>query len=267
MTPVRLMLSKNVSSCLVRSIRARSVFAAVARAASSQERERQAFLQNSHTCSRVCSCALHQYTKADNNLMTFLDGEIKFEKEGAEAVPSLKHFQSSVNGTLVSLEREHNGERIIVSFDLNQNVNQDEGFASDDEDDSHEESEGKIISYPAFTVEVIKDSNQTLKFQCECNFDVGESQEGENEEGDATELFQFINVTVMDRPDADQHTSVYSAETENMDSDLYSYLSSMLSERGIDNKFLRSLLQFSTTLEHHHYITFLEKLRSFVKEK
>jgi len=49
--------------------------------------------------------------------------------------------------------------------------------------------------------------------------------------------------------------------------ELYSHLSSMLSERGIDNQFARSLLEFSTVLEHHHYIAFLEKMRSFVKQK
>lgn len=59
--PVRLMLSKNVSSCLVRNMCARSVFAAATRTVSSQEQT--TVVQNSHTCSRVCSCALHQYTK------------------------------------------------------------------------------------------------------------------------------------------------------------------------------------------------------------
>lgn len=58
--------------------------------------------------------------------------------------------------------------------------------------------------------------NQTLKFQCEFNYNAGGTPEGEGEEDADSEVFQFTNVMVLDSPDADTHTSIYSAETENM---------------------------------------------------
>lgn len=58
---------------------------------------------------------------------------------------SLNIWQPNIEGTHVKLEREHNGERIVLSFDLNENLNQDEGDA--DEEMYDEEvvmAEGKV---------------------------------------------------------------------------------------------------------------------------
>jgi len=44
-------------------------------------------------------------------------------------------------------------------------------------------------------------------------------------------------------------------------------LLNMLAERGVDSGFAQWLLEYSTTLEHQHYIKFLEDLQGFIKQQ
>jgi len=201
--------------------------------------------------------------------MTFLKQEIQHEKEASSKVPPSMLFEAKVDGTHVRLERELNGEKIVLSFDLNENINQDEGGADVDAADSDEEEAfmGKIMSYPSFTVEITKKSGHTLKFYCEFNTDLGEdlmSDDGEAEKA-APEMVHIVNVSVMDTPGKDKEKTIYCAETENMDSNLYVMLLNMLAERGVDNDFCQWLLDYSTALEQQHYVKFLEDLHGFVK--
>ncbi|XP_068679524.1 complement component 1 Q subcomponent-binding protein, mitochondrial-like isoform X2 [Montipora foliosa] len=258
----RLLPSRNMSSNLVGSCRSRSVFAATTRGASQNPG-----LVISCACSKVCACEMHKYTQADSELMSFLKQEIQHEKDASSTVPSSMLFKPKVEGTHVKLEREHNGERIVLSFDLNENINQDEGGEDVDHDDD-EAFIGKIVSYPLFTVEITKKTGHTLKFYCEFNTDLNEDliSDGEGEvDRAAPEMIHIINVSVMDTPGRDKEKTVYSAETENMDSNLYVMLLNMLAERGVDNECCQWLLDFSTTLEQQQYIKFLEDLQNFVK--
>lgn len=47
---------------------------------------------------------------------------------------------------------------------------------------------------------------------------------------------------------------------------LYTMLINMLAERGVDSGFAQQLLDYSTALEHHYYIKFLENLENFIKQ-
>lgn len=48
---------------------------------------------------------------------------------------------------------------------------------------------------------------------------------------------------------------------------LYDHLMDFLADRGVDNTFADELVELSTALEHQEYITFLEDLKSFVKNQ
>ncbi|XP_031550461.1 complement component 1 Q subcomponent-binding protein, mitochondrial-like [Actinia tenebrosa] len=225
------------------------------------------FLQTACACSKICACGAHKLTQGDSDLLGFLNDEIKFEKESAKDVPKANLFKANIDGTSVSLEREFNGERIVVNFDLNQNVNEDEAYVSENESDNEKDEAqvaGDIVSYPYFNVDIIKSTGQTLQFACEYNQGVLPKAEGaENEE---EELFQIVNVTVLKSSEEAETKSLYAAETENFDPNLYTMLLNMLSERGVDDPFAHWLLEYSTALEHQHYIKFLQDLHGFIKQ-
>ncbi len=48
---------------------------------------------------------------------------------------------------------------------------------------------------------------------------------------------------------------------------MYDMMLGMLEERGIDEKFVNSLVEFSTTYEHNKYVGFLEQLKEFAERK
>lgn len=45
---------------------------------------------------------------------------------------------------------------------------------------------------------------------------------------------------------------------------LYDHFMDMLDDRGINDDFIKELVEFSTAFDHTHYVKFLEGLKSFV---
>ncbi|XP_058955301.2 complement component 1 Q subcomponent-binding protein, mitochondrial-like [Pocillopora verrucosa] len=250
----RLLAGRNVANSPVVSCRSRSIFAATTRGASQKPR----ILPVSCACSQVCVCQMHKHTQADSEIIKFLKGEIQSERDAAPKVPMSELFKAALDGTHVKLEREHNAERIVVSFDINENTNHDEASFNDSDDEG--EVAGKIVSYPLFTVEIVKKAGKTLQFYCEFNTQL---EEEHSEEDEGPDLFYIVNVAVVDG--TSKGKTSYCAETENMDGDLYGMLLKMLAERGIDNHFAAWLRDYSTAMEQQHYIKFLEDLQGFVK--
>jgi len=193
--------------------------------------------------------------------VTFLDKEIEYEKDTIQDLPKIKDFKLKIDGGQVTLIRKHNGERIVVSFDINENVNIDEAPTEEDIDD--EGAISNIVSYPSFQVQIIKDSGRTLQLSCMFNTSLEEQIE-DDDEGDMENVFRFDSVSVLPTPDAmEDGEPIYEAETENMDTDLYKMLVNTLYERGLNNDFANSLLEISTMVEHKEYVDFLQDLKSF----
>ena len=59
-------------------------------------------------------------------------------------IPDVKQFCKIVVTCFYDCSTTIFSFRVIVSFDLNQNVNQDESFESDDEDEAHDQGEGEV---------------------------------------------------------------------------------------------------------------------------
>jgi len=222
----------------------------------------------------ACSVSLYRtkrcfatQTDGDRDLAVFLKEEIAYEEDNVVDLPQFKDFKVEMDKTLVSLKRKLNGESIVVSFDVNDNVNVDEEGAIDEDQYSEEDAHiPDIISYPSFNVKIVKASGETIHFNCTCSTDAAEDEN--NEELDAADeqfdIFRFENVKIYNESDVE---NIFEAETETMDGELYSMLMTMLLERGITGNFVNDLLDLSTTVEHRHYLTFLKSLNKFVNEK
>ncbi|XP_065054810.1 complement component 1 Q subcomponent-binding protein, mitochondrial-like [Rhopilema esculentum] len=213
---------------------------------------------------KICSCGIHhKLTEGDHDIVNFLNQEVEYEKEAMQDLPKLKDFKVNVDGSYITLSKKHNGERIIVSFDVNENINIDEAMDDEIENVDDDSVPPNIVSYPTFKVQLTKDSGKTLQFFCAYN-----TSEQIAEEEEIPDVFRFDSVSVWQYPDAQEEGETsYEAETENMDGTLYKLLLNTLYERGINNEFAKDLLEISTIMEHKEYVGFLQDLNGFFSAK
>uniref|UniRef100_A0A8B9SNH1 Complement component 1 Q subcomponent-binding protein, mitochondrial n=1 Tax=Anas platyrhynchos TaxID=8839 RepID=A0A8B9SNH1_ANAPL len=206
-----------------------------------------------------CGCGgLH--TEGDKAFAQFLADEIKEEKkiQKHKALPQVSGgWELEVHGTEAKLLRKVAGERITVTFNINNSIppSVDE---ETQEDQKPDEQEPDITSTPNFVVEVVKDdTKQTLVLDCHYPEDeVG--QEGEEE----SDIFTIREVSFQPTGEADWKDTNYTLNTDSLDwvsADTgrrlcTDHLMDFLADRGL-----------STALEHQEYIKFLEDLKSFVK--
>ncbi|XP_040388911.1 complement component 1 Q subcomponent-binding protein, mitochondrial [Cygnus olor] len=209
-----------------------------------------------------CGCGgLH--TEGDKAFAQFLADEIKEEKkiQKHKALPKVSGgWELEVHGTEAKLLRKVAGERITVTFNINNSIppSVDE---ETQEDQKPDEQEPDITSTPNFVVEVVKDdTKQTLVLDCHYPEDeVG--HEGEEE----SDIFTIREVSFQPTGEADWKDTNYTLNTDSLDWALYDHLMDFLADRGVDNTFADELIELSTALEHQEYIKFLEDLKSFVK--
>lgn len=207
----------------------------------------------------------HQQTDGDKDLLGFLKEEIAYEEDNAKKIPKLRNFNMSMDGSVVTLRRDFRDERIEVVFDINENVNVDDGESMEAEGADTEDIPD-IVSYPNFTVSIIKPSGNMLLFNCNCNTGINEDDEIDDANDEQYDLLRFDSVQIFN-PDKIDKDKVYAAESENMDGELYSLLMNTLLERGITGTFVNDLIDLSTAVEHNHYVIFLKSLGNFVKER
>jgi len=206
----------------------------------------------------------HHHTDGDKDLLGFLKEEIAYEEENVKKIPKLRNFNMSMNGSVITLQKDFSDERIEVVFDINENVNVDDADSMGQEGADTEDIPD-IVSYPNFTVSITKPSGNMLLFNCNCNTGINEDDEIEDANDEQYDLLRFESVQIFN-PEKIDKDKVYAAESENMDGELYSLLMNTLLERGITGTFVNDLIDLSTAVEHHHYVSFLKSLGAFVKE-
>ncbi|XP_062887303.1 complement component 1 Q subcomponent-binding protein, mitochondrial [Mobula hypostoma] len=209
-----------------------------------------------------CGCGgLH--TEGDKAFAEFLMDEIKEEKkiQKSTTLPKVSGgWEIEFNGTEAKLVRKVEGERITVSFNVNNSIPPTMEEAQQEEQ-KDAENEPEIISTPNFVVEVTKLSNkQSLVF--DCHYPEDEIGHGEEDESD---IFAIKEVSFQPTGEDDWKDTSYTLNTDSLDWALYDHLMDFLTDRGIDNKFADELVELSTALEHQEYIKFLENLNSFIK--
>ncbi|XP_047689986.1 complement component 1 Q subcomponent-binding protein, mitochondrial [Prionailurus viverrinus] len=213
-----------------------------------------------------CGCgALH--TQGDKAFVEFLNDEIKEEKKIQKhgSLPKMSGgWELEVNGTEATLVRKVAGEKITVTFNINNSI--PPTFAGEEEPSQGqkaEEQEPELTSTPNFVVEVIKNGGKKA-LVLDCHYP--EDEVGQEEE-DESDIFAIREVSFQSVGESEWKDTNYTLNTASLDWALYDHLMDFLADRGVDNTFADELVELSTALEHREYITFLEDLKGFVKSQ
>ncbi|XP_028662841.1 complement component 1 Q subcomponent-binding protein, mitochondrial [Erpetoichthys calabaricus] len=211
-----------------------------------------------------CGCGgLH--TEGDKAFAEFLSDEIKEERkiQKHKSLPKMSGgWELELNGTEAKIVRHVGGEKISVSFNINNSI--PPSFDEEETQDSQKnpDNEPEIVSTPNFVVEVTKQAtNQSLVFDCH----FPEDEVGHGEEEEESDIFTIREVSFQPTGESDWKETSYTLTTDSLDWALYDHLMDFLADRGVDNTFADELVELSTALEHQEYIKFLEELNRFVK--
>ncbi|XP_055852049.1 complement component 1 Q subcomponent-binding protein, mitochondrial [Episyrphus balteatus] len=195
------------------------------------------------------------HTKSAKELVEFLTEEILAEKkaQNIKTVPtSVDGFNVNLYGADVELVKQIEGEKIIISFNVNHTVDADDESPEVDMGSSEKPDMAEMRSKPTFEVDIIK-GNTTLSFTC--SFLQGQAQEGEY-----NDVFGIDELCIFE---GEWNEKVYAVAGDVLDGYLYDLLMNLLEEKGISNEFADKLADFSTAYEHASYIGFLERLSKF----
>ncbi|XP_008960768.1 complement component 1 Q subcomponent-binding protein, mitochondrial isoform X2 [Pan paniscus] len=185
-------------------------------------------------CACGCGCgSLH--TDGDKAFVDFLSDEIKEERkiQKHKTLPKMSGgWELELNGTEAKLVRKVAGEKITVTFNINNSIP------------------------PTFDGEEEPSQGQKVEEQ-----EVGQEDEAESD------IFSIREVSFQSTGESEWKDTNYTLNTDSLDWALYDHLMDFLADRGVDNTFADELVELSTALEHQEYITFLEDLKSFVKSQ
>nr|AEL12452.1 C1q-binding protein [Hirudo medicinalis] len=197
-------------------------------------------------------------TKVEKDLAKFLDEEMKNEEELVDDVPQKigEYKVQNLNDANPELTRTFRNEVITVSININGSlVTEGQMEGEQNQEEANEEEQGDLVSKPTFTVEINKGADRNLFI--EMTYLGGDDI---TPEGRTYDIQMFALVKNGERLTAND----YLCDVDVMDENLYGYLMEMLEERGIDQKFVEELQEWSTNYEKSKYIQVLKDLRSFV---
>ncbi|XP_014053675.2 complement component 1 Q subcomponent-binding protein, mitochondrial [Salmo salar] len=212
-----------------------------------------------------CECvSLH--TEGDKAFGDFLSDEMKEEKkvQKSKTVPKMSGgWELEQNGTEAKLIRKLSGEKVTVTFNINNSVPPNfEEEAEQVQGQKSAESEPDVVSTPNFVVEVTKPAaKHSLVF--DCHYPEDEVSHGEGEE--ESDIFSIRQVSFQPEGDGEWKETSYTLNTDALDWALYDHLMDFLADRGVDNTFADELMELSTAMEHQEYIKFLDDLSGFIK--
>ncbi|XP_036124359.1 complement component 1 Q subcomponent-binding protein, mitochondrial [Molossus molossus] len=227
---------------------------------------RPSLLRPRGPCACGCGCGgLH--TEGDKAFVEFLNDEIKEEKkiQKHKSLPKMSGgWNLEVNGTEAKLVRNVAGEKITVTFNINNSIPPTfDGEEESSQGQKVEEQEPELTSTPNFVVEVIKNGGKRA-LVLDCHYP--EDEVAQEEEGES-DIFSIREVSFQSTGESEWKDTNYTLNTDSLDWALYDHLMDFLADRGVDNTFADELVELSTALEHQEYITFLEDLKGFVKSQ
>ena len=215
------------------------------------------------------------HTKVDSDLVNFLDGEIKAEREQTNVPkngPGIPGFEVKTNGSQIRLLRKLNDETITIRFNVNGTVDT-EGPSEEDLEAAQAQGHspdpsmlGDMKARPDFVVEVSKPNGRILAFTCRLYTDT--ELPADQPEADKFEIegFTILNTEDLDE-DGDWSDNHYVGDASIVDGQMYDLLMNFLDSRGIGNEFIDHLVEYSTFYEHSKYINLLDDLKSFLGDK
>lgn len=200
-------------------------------------------------------------TEVEKKLEDFLKDEIVLE-EGEKKTFGKKVGNFNVaktEGPNVELMRTVDGQTVRVKFSVNNSVS--DMHEEEDETNENQQAENEEpfmpVSRPNFVVEIDKGAGEVLAIQC-----VPGIQTAHETPEDAQDSFEIQEVTLL-KGGEEWSDDTYSLSSMIMDGDMYDRLMDLLAEKGVDDDFSQSLIEWSTTYEHHSYINLLNSIKSF----
>lgn len=214
----------------------------------------------------------HIHTPGDKELEEFLKEEIQMEKKqgkSAGKLPKIKGFEiTKTDGPNVVLSKNFENEIVTVKFNVNDSIDDSMlDMPEAEQPEAEQAPDAKIMSKPAFVVEVSKGGNKKLAMHCAFPASDEYPSAAEHEPGDPYEDLIEIQAVALLNNSEEWTDDVYSLSASVMDGNLYDMLLKLLEERGIDGDFVDQLTDFSTSYEHSKYVDTLEQLHSFVATK
>ena len=206
--------------------------------------------------------------QVDQELVQFLGQEIELEKKSqTKSLPSLKDWTVSTDGSNVVFEKKFGSEQITVKTNINHAVDQ-KSYGS--EEQMPEDGSAEMVCRPEFAVE-IKKGNVTLGINCafvdpeDIEDETTANPDLKPEEKQALEdEFQINEFSLFD---GEFKENSYAVSGDVMDGSMYDLMMDLLFERGVDQEFARSLVQYTTVYEHSLYVSLLTKLKDFLAQK
>jgi len=193
-------------------------------------------------------CFSSSMEESDYELVSALDGEIKYEREELQrgTTASMAGYNAQVNGSQVYLTKSHGDEIIKIGLNVNEMMEQ-----TPEEDDPEE----KLPVYlPHFTISIEKKGHGELVFVC--LFENADS-EGHGEYEYQVNLVKFV------KSGADPEKA-YFMDFGNLDPAVIGQFDGYLDRRGLGEGFSQRLLEFSNAFEGDNYLQFLENVRDFI---
>ncbi|XP_063396716.1 complement component 1 Q subcomponent-binding protein, mitochondrial-like [Mytilus trossulus] len=213
-----------------------------------------------------CSCGVHskaEVEQGDLEFSKFLDEEIRQEKERTvPLVNTVKDWDVQKDDAEVTLSKSIGNEQIRLHFNINNMVDVSPPESKGEYEEGNQNNNADMVmAKPLFTVEIVKSSGKTLSMDCSYP-----EYEVEYEQEDNDDAFCITSVS-MTGPQGEGEDNSYSVVAETMDETMYEMLMDMLHDRGIDDKFIGDLADYSTGYEQSKYIELLVDLKSFLDEK
>lgn len=210
------------------------------------------------TCHQTqCRCCAHtEVDKGDLEFSEFLKKELELEKERTSPLRPIEGWNVQTKGAEVVLSKSLGNEQIKVTFNVNNMVDASTDFEEQNQEKDPNSNE-IMVSKPPFSVEIKKPSGKILSMNCSY-------PEYEEQEGEFADLFNIMEIAMYD---GEWKEETFTVATDTMDEHMYEMLMDMLHDRGIDDKFIQDLTDYSTSFEQDKYVSMLQDLKSFVEEK
>jgi len=221
----------------------------------------QTTVLNVHKPSLNCSCGCggikHMSSKSERELVEFLTEEVLAERKAqkVKTIPTtVDGFNVKLDGADIELIKQCDGEKVVISFNVNHTVDTEE----DPELDTNAEKPdiGEMRSKPRFEVDIVK-GNTTLSFTCSF-------LEGAPQEGEYNDVFGIDEMCIFQ---GEWNDKVYAVAGDVLDGYLYDLLMNLLEEKGVSNEFVEKVSDLATAFEHTSYIGLLESLSKFTTAK
>lgn len=199
----------------------------------------------------------------DARIAKHLETEVAVEKKSLQNPRVIKNWAFQKHGSLVTLVKNFEDEKITVKFDLHNNLNVP--------DDSEENPDScGIISFPDVSIQIAKNQGSMIEVKIkydgeddtydeEVDDQTSETMKPEPSDHTLTEIKLFQNSASKD--------PIYVLNCDVADEEFVELFENALKERGINDEFYTQLLDLSTTLEHELYVSFLDGVKNFFNKK